>query len=161
MRDDDFEALYAEHAEGLFSFLAYRTGDRSLAEDLLADTFERALRHRRRFDLRRGSRKTWLYAIAVNVLRDHLRRRAVEAGANEQSDRLAPVRSLETDAVENRDLVSRALEALSSEEREAIALRFGADLSLPEMAKLLGEPLTTMEGRVYRALRKLRDPLGG
>ena len=55
MRDDEFERLYAAEAAGLFSFLAYRTGDRALAEDLLADAFERALRARRRFDRRRGS----------------------------------------------------------------------------------------------------------
>jgi RNA polymerase sigma-70 factor, ECF subfamily len=55
--------------------------------------------------------------------------------------------------------VQRALAALSDEEREAISLRFGADLTVPEMAKVLGEPLTTIEGRVYRALRKLRGEL--
>jgi RNA polymerase sigma-70 factor (ECF subfamily) len=59
--------------------------------------------------------------------------------------------------VEHRDAVQRALAGLSAEEREAIALRFGADLTVPEMAKLLGQPLTTVEGRVYRALRKLRE----
>ena len=58
MRDADFERLYGQHAEPLFAFLAYRTGDRVLAEDLLADTFERALRARRRFDRRRGSEKS-------------------------------------------------------------------------------------------------------
>ena len=59
--------------------------------------------------------------------------------------------------VEHRDELGRALATLSAEEREAIALRFGADLTVPEIAKLLGEPLTTVEGRVYRALRKLRQ----
>ena len=54
MRDDEFERLYEAEAQGLFGFLAYRTGDRALAEDLLADTFERALRKRRGFDRRRG-----------------------------------------------------------------------------------------------------------
>ena len=85
MRDDDFERLYAAEAAGLFAFLAYRTGDRALAEDLLADAFERALRARRRFDRRRGSQKTWLYAIALNLLRDHARRQAAEARALERS----------------------------------------------------------------------------
>src|SRR6478736_4381522 len=84
MRDEDFERLYAAEAAGLFSFLAYRTGDRALAEDLLGDAFERALRARRRFDRRRGSEKTWLYAIALNVLRDHARRDAVRARAAAQ-----------------------------------------------------------------------------
>ena len=52
------------------------------------------------------------------------------------------------------------MSGLSAEEREAIALRFGAGLTVPEMATVLGEPLTTVEGRVYRALRKLRETLG-
>ena len=46
------------------------------------------------------------------------------------------------------------------EEREAIALRFGGDLTVPEIAKLLKQPLPRIEGRVYRSLRKLRDELG-
>ena len=84
MRDEAFERLYAEHAQALFGFLSYRTGDRALAEDLLADTFERALRARRRFDRRKASEKTWLYAIALNCLRDHARRRASEGRALER-----------------------------------------------------------------------------
>src|ERR671915_2159402 len=85
MRQDEFERLYEEHAQGLLGFLAYRTGDRALAEDLLADTFERVLRARRRFDPRRGSRKTWLYSIALNRLRDQLRRREAEGRALERA----------------------------------------------------------------------------
>jgi RNA polymerase sigma factor (sigma-70 family) len=155
MRDDDFERLYEREAQGLFGFLAYRTGDRGLAEDLLADTFERALRGRRGFDRRRGSERTWLYAIALNVLRDHARRAAAEGRAVERLDREQAAGDME--AVEDRDLVQRALAGLAEEEREALALRFGADLTVPEIAKLLGLPLTTVEGRVYRALRKLRE----
>jgi RNA polymerase sigma factor (sigma-70 family) len=160
MRDDEFERLYAAEAPGLFSFLAYRTGDRALAEDLLADAFERALRSRTRFDRRRGSQKTWLYAIALNVLRDHARRAAAEARAVERSGATEEREDAGLEQVEHRDTVQRALAALSAEEREAVALRFGADLTVPEMARVLGEPLTTVEGRVYRALRKLRGELG-
>jgi RNA polymerase sigma factor (sigma-70 family) len=157
MRDDEFERLYAAEAQGLFAFLAYRTGDRALAEDLLADAFERALRSRRRFDRRRGSEKTWLYAIALNLLRDHMRRAAAEGRALGRVDE--PSIPDELAGVERREALNRALAGLSPEEREAIALRFGADLSVPEMARVLGEPLTTVEGRVYRALRKLRERL--
>jgi RNA polymerase sigma factor (sigma-70 family) len=159
LRDDQFERLYAAEAQGLFAFLAYRTGDRTLAEDLLADAFERALRSRVRYDRRRGSEKTWLYAIALNLLRDHARRAAAEGRALERAD--VPGGSPDPFAgVEARDELGRALAVLSAEEREAISLRFGADLTVPEMAEVLGEPLTTVEGRVYRALRKLREALG-
>lgn len=159
MRRRDFERLYAEHAGPLFGFLAYRTGHRQLAEDLLADTFERALLRRRRFDPRRGSEKSWLYAIALNLLRDHARRAAVEERALERVD-AAPAEVTEpATVVEDRDAVARAMTVLGDAEREAIALRFGGGLTLPEIARTCGEPLTTVEGRVYRALRKLRAQL--
>ena len=160
MRDERFERLYAEHAQALFGFLSYRTGDRALAEDLLADTFERALRARRRFDPRKGSEKAWLYTIAVNCLRDQARRRATEARALERvGSGPDPESTRALESLPDRDLIGRALRILSDEEREAIALRFGADLSVPEIAKLTGANLTTAEGRVYRALRKMRETM--
>jgi RNA polymerase sigma factor (sigma-70 family) len=159
MRDVDFERLYAAEAKGLFAFLAYRTGDRSLAEDLLADTFERALRKRVRFDRRRGSEKTWLYAIALNLLRDNARRAGAEDRALERVGGRSQAAPDPFAGIEHRDELNRALATLSGEEREAIALRFGAELTVPEIAAVLGEPLTTVEGRVYRALRKLRGAL--
>src|SRR5687767_430486 len=157
MRDEDFERLYGEHAEPLFGFLVYRTGDRAVAEDVLADTFERVLRARRPFDPRKASEKTWLYTIAINVLRDRIRRSAAEGRALERIDN--PEAEPSASDLEARDELRRALQVLSDEEREAIALRFGADLTVPEIAKLKRERLTTVEGRVYRALRKLRDEL--
>jgi RNA polymerase sigma-70 factor (ECF subfamily) len=160
MRDQDFEQLYQEHAQALYGFLAYRTGNPALAEDLLADTFEKALRSRRRFDPRRGSRKTWLYSIALNALRDHLRR---SAAAGRATERLAvggePAVESPEDAFAHRDELMQALGRLSDEEREVVALRYGADMTVPEIAKVKGEKLTTIEGRVYRALRKLRGEL--
>jgi RNA polymerase sigma-70 factor (ECF subfamily) len=162
MRDEHFDRLYDDHAQPLFGFLVYRTGDRALAEDLLAETFEHALRGRRWFDRRRGSEKTWLYAIALNCLRDHGRRRAAEGRALERAAALedGPDTEHAFSAIESRDDVTRALASLTDEEREAIALRYGADLTVPEIAKLTNERLTTVEGRVYRALRKLRVHLG-
>ena len=156
MKDEEFERLYTEEAQGLFAFLAYRTGDRPLAEDLLADAFERALKGR--FNPRKGSAKTWLYSIALNLLRDHLRRAAAEGRAYERVE--APATGDAFADFEARDEILRAMATLSAEEREAIALRFGAALTVPEMAAILGQPLTTVEGRVYRALRKLREALG-
>ena len=58
-----------------------------------------------------------------------------------------------------RDALRHALDTLSEEEREAIALRYGADLTVVEIARLVGENEATAEGRVYRALRKLREAL--
>jgi RNA polymerase sigma-70 factor (ECF subfamily) len=158
MRDADFERLYEAEAQSVYGFLAYRTGDRALAEDLLADTFERALRSRRRYDAAKGTHRSWLYAIALNLLRDHARRSAAESRAVERVG-VPEGGPSGFGAVEDREALRRAMETLADEEREAIALRFGADMTVPEIAAVLGQPLTTVEGRVYRALRKLRERL--
>jgi RNA polymerase sigma-70 factor, ECF subfamily len=158
--EEKFEELYAEHAPGLFGFLVYRTGDRGLAEDLVADTFERALRGRRLFDRRRASEKTWLYTIALNALRDHGRRRNAEGRALERHrPAVLPGGEPAAEIVDQHTDLQRALRCLSVPEQEAIALRFGADMTVPEIAELQRERLTTIEGRVYRALRKLREEL--
>jgi RNA polymerase sigma factor (sigma-70 family) len=161
MRQDAFERLFEEHGGRLFSFLVYRTGDRALAEDLLADTFERVLRSRARFDPRRGSERRWLYTIALNLLRDHARRRTHEdrvlqtvgAGAVPHGP------DAELAGVEAREGLHRAMATLSEPEREVLALRFGADLKLRDVARIVGDGESAVEGRIYRALRKLRDEL--
>jgi len=161
VKRDDFERLYEAHAQPLLGFLFYRTGDRALAEDILADTFERVYSARRSFNRRKASEKTWLYTIALNCLRDQHRRAQAEVRALERAGPGGEVSRNDSvsERVEARDALSRALVALSEEEREAVSLRYGADLTLPEIAKVKGEKLTTVEGRVYRALRKLREEL--
>lgn len=159
MRSADFERLYAAHAQGLFGFIAYRTGDRALAEELVAETFERALRGRRGFDRRKASEKTWLYTIALNCLRDRARRSQVEAKALERVAAATPARPDDIGRSDERDELARAMGELSPEERAVVALRFGGDLTVPEVARTLHLPLTTVEGRLYRALGKLRDRL--
>jgi RNA polymerase sigma-70 factor (ECF subfamily) len=162
-KDDFFERLYEDHAAALLSYLVYRTGNITLAEDILADTFERVLTARRPFVRREATERTWLYTIAMNRLRDVTRRQGAEERALERVDALGRAGSAQganVDTVERRDLIQRALKVLPDDEQEALALRYGADLSLREIAQLTGERQTTVEGRVYRGLRHLREELG-
>jgi RNA polymerase sigma-70 factor (ECF subfamily) len=154
------QALYEAHARSIFSFLAFRSGDRALAEDLLSDTFERAMRARRMPMRRPASEKAWLFRIALNLLRDHARRSHAENRA--LSSVAAAGASATDDAVERvdlRDAVREGLATLSSEEQHALALRFGAGLTVPEIARVTNEPLPRVESRVYRSLQKLRPLL--
>lgn len=156
----DLERLFAEHAQALFGFLAYRTGDPTIAEDILGDTFERAVRSYRRFDARKGSETTWLYTVALNCLRDHLRKRKAEHHALERAHEGG--RESVDDAFEHyqyKDLLIRGLATLDAGEREVLALRFGADLRLEDIAKVTGQPQTTVHSRLYAGLRKLRATL--
>lgn len=163
MRRSDFDRLYQENAPSVFAFVVYRVADRATAEDLVADVFEKALRSRGRFDPRRGSEATWLYAIAINVVRDHARRGGAERRAldrlREQRPHGTPADGEIATRVAQRDELQRALAYLSDDEREALALRYGAGLTVKQIARATGESETTADGRVHRGLRKLRDTI--
>jgi RNA polymerase sigma-70 factor (ECF subfamily) len=153
-----FARVYSDHVWRVYGFFAYRLRDRGTAEDLTQATFERALRAWSRFDPRRGSEATWLITIARNLLIDHLRR--------DRSDRLAPIDEdlLPTVAgPEERSTTSAellgALWQLSDRDREVVALRYGGDLTGPEIASMLGLSLANVQQILSRSLRKLRQLL--
>jgi RNA polymerase sigma-70 factor (ECF subfamily) len=156
----ELERLFAEHSQAVYGFLVYRVGDATVAEDLLGDTFERVVRSRRRFDARKGSEQAWIYTIALNCLRDHLRRRKAEGEALE---RLSADGARSQDDVADRlhehDALFRHLDQLHPREREVIALRYGADLRLEDIATVTGKRLSTVRGRLYSALERLRAAL--
>lgn len=157
---DDIARLFADRGQAVYGFIAYRVADPSTAEELLGDTFERALRNRRHFDPEKGSVTTWLYAIALNCVRDHARRADVERRALERSE--AGAAAWVDDAATrtgDRDELLRGLEQLDGGEREILALRFGADLRLREIAGVTGLPPSTVQARLYAGLRKLRAAL--
>ena len=72
-RSASFAATAEEHLDDVYAYLVYLTRDRSLAEDLAADTFEKALKHWRRFDPARAGARTWLCQIARTPALDWFR----------------------------------------------------------------------------------------
>lgn len=156
--DGDFARVYDEHLWYIYGFLAYRTRDRDLAEDLTQTTFERALRAWPRFDPRRASERTWLLAIARNLLTDHHRRERAEPSA-EIDERLLPLTEGPETAQALWPELADALQQLGEREREVIALRFGADLSGPDIAEMTGLSLANVQQILSRSLRRLRSLL--
>lgn len=154
----DFARVYETQVWRVYAFLAYRVADRQSAEDLTQMTFERALRAWGRFDPRRASESTWLVAIARNLLIDHHRRdrsgqlQAIEEGV------LPAVAGPEELQGASAELIS-ALEQLTDRDREVIGLRFGAELTGPEIAAILDLSLANVQQILSRSLRKLRTLL--
>ncbi|MCW3069402.1 MAG: polymerase, sigma-24 subunit, subfamily [Solirubrobacterales bacterium] len=150
------ERLYAESREDLYAYLASLLGDRTLAEDVTALAFERAFRRRRLFNPRRGSERAWLFGIARNAALDELRRRGRSAAL---AGDLAAEESSREDHLEGvlrRTMVQVALGVLSARERELIALKFHAELSNPEIARVLGVSESNAGTMLHRAITKLR-----
>lgn len=160
-----FADLYDEHIWRVYGFLSYRLASRDDAEDLTQQTFERALRAWERFDPRRASAATWLLTIARNLLIDHYRQdRSGLAERVEDADaqgKLGSVSPLEkTPGVGLEPKLAAALEELEARERELIALRFGGDLTGPEIAELTGLSVANVQQILSRSLRRLRARLG-
>lgn len=154
--------LFDEHVWDVYGFVAYRLGDRADAEDVTQQTFERALKAWRRFDPRRAQPKTWLLAIARNLLTDHYRRdrsrlhrHLGEGGVGE--DQLPAQEGPEAGGVSPE--LAAALATLRERDREVVALRFGADLRGPEIAELLDLSLANVQQILSRSMRRLRAAL--
>ena len=155
-RPREFADVYAHHVRRVYGFFGYRVTTREEAEDLTQQTFERALRAWARFDPGRASALTWLLTIARNLLIDHYR----QAGANRQVALDGVEHPLE-DAVSERGVgvspeLERALAMLSDRDRELVALRYGGDLTGPEIAALTGLSLANVQQILSRSLRRLR-----
>lgn len=150
-----FATTAEEHLDDVYAYLVYLTRDRSLAEDLVADTFEKALRSWRRFDARRGSARTWLCQIARTTALDWFR---AEERRHRREERAAPPEHVDASFAEglSPDLET-ALAELSAAEREVIALRILLELDGDEVARVLGISPTAVSTRLSRALKKLEE----
>jgi len=163
--DGSFAAVYDQHVDSVYGYLGYRVVSAADAEDLTQATFERALAAWRRFDPERASPRTWLLAIAHNLLVDHHRRRSSRPREEplEDAERSEP-RGLAADASPRLGIepeLAAALALLTERERTLIALRFGGDLSGPEIAELTGHSLANVQQILSRSLRRLRRELEG
>jgi RNA polymerase sigma factor (sigma-70 family) len=142
----------------VYSFIAYRVRNRETTEDLTQATFERALHAWARFDARRASESTWLLAIARNLLIDHHRRDRSSLVGRIQ-DHAEPAVAGPEERMGGLPELTEALEQLSDRDQEVVALRFGGDLTGPEIAELLGLTLANVQQITSRGLRRLRELL--
>jgi RNA polymerase sigma-70 factor (ECF subfamily) len=157
---DELEAVYREHVSAIYGFFAYSVG-RDVAEDLTAATFERVVRSWSHFDASLAGERTWIYAIARNLLTDHLRRQRHRAGpSTDEHPALLNSLAFDEDALQRTmetDAVNRWLLQLRPREREVLALRYCADLSVPEIARCMGLTEPNVHQICSRALRRLRS----
>jgi RNA polymerase sigma-70 factor, ECF subfamily len=158
---DAFELLYHRFARPVFGLALRRLGDRMRAEDAVQETFAAIWRSAKTYRPERGAGAPWLYTVARNAIVDRSRSRsdlpaevpetpAVEPGPDERA---------ETSYVAWR--VHRALEGLSSNERDVIELAYYGELSQSEIADFLGIPLGTVKTRTRAGLGRLADLLEG
>ena len=169
--DGALNDLMERHATPIFHFLCRMLGSEDDANDLAQESFVRVYRSRDSFKLD-AKFSTWLFTIAANLARNHLRWRArhpnvsldAESPETEQSlgDALpapgdTPSAGLET--AERAAAVRAAVARLPDEMREALVLVEWEDKPVAEAAAILNVPARTIESRLYRARQLLRERL--
>jgi RNA polymerase sigma-70 factor (ECF subfamily) len=160
------EAAGLAHIDGLFSYAVVLTRNRSDAEDLVQETYVRAIGAMGR--LRENSNvKSWLFTILRNIWLNQLRQRrmsptmsdlAAEEGATDAFVKGDDPHSLFVRGVE-REQVRHAIRQLPVDFREVILLREFEELSYEEIAAVLDCPAGTVMSRLARARSKLRTLL--
>lgn len=155
-----FGYVYDGFVKKLYDYAFFRTKDKQIAEDIVSDTFIKALEHITSFDSKKGTAASWLYRIARNTLVDHYRARQKTASLPEEYD-VVDTSDLKV-SIENKDMLHKvegALQKLSEKEREIIILRVWDELSYKEIAEVLGKSESSLKMAASRALKSLRKEL--
>jgi RNA polymerase sigma-70 factor (ECF subfamily) len=152
---ESFAELYRRTFPRVYAYVASLLRDRSAAEEVTAQAFERAYRRRSSYRPGRGPVDAWLFGIARNAALDELRRRGRSARFEEE----VPVAEAADDLGEGllrRATVRAALASLEPRERDLIALKFAGGLSNAEIARVLGMSESNAGTRLHRTIEKLR-----
>jgi len=162
---EHFTVLFRRHAPHIQRYVTRRLGA-DAADDIVAETFLLAFRHRDRYDPARADARPWLYGIATHLIGRHRRAevRQYRALARTGAD---PVTEPFTDRVDDRvsaghasKQVAAALARLPADARDTLLLAAWTSLSYEEIADALGVPVGTVRSRLSRARGKLRQALG-
>ena len=155
---DRLTVLYTTHYRGLVRLAAYLTGDRDNAEEVVQDAYVKVLgRWGRVRDLDKG--EAYLRQAVVNLSRSRMRHLVV---VERKAPAAAPdIASAETGALAqlDRDAVVAALAALPRRQREAVVLRYYADLSEAQTAHAMGISAGAVKSHTSRAMAALRHLL--
>jgi len=163
---DALAELFLRYNERVFRLVYLVTHSRQDAQDITQEAFIHVIKALRAFDPRKGTFETWLYAIAVNLARDHLRRQkrlfsswhlleesVVCPGSRDEPEHV----SLEN---ERQHAIWQAVNELEEKQRLAVILRYYLDLSCAEIAQILRCPEGTVYSRLYYARLALEKRLG-
>ena len=156
MRDDELERLFRTYHAPLVRYLTRRLGDRDWAEEVAQETFLRALRQDAL-----ASERSWLFAVATNLVRDAARRserqrRHLALLAGEERGAVVEPHSLSLERAEDAALARKAVDALAERDRLALLMR-EEGLNYDEIAAALSLSAGSIGTTLARARRRLAE----
>lgn len=161
-----FARLYRRHYDAIFRYCVHRLFDRAAAEDVTSGVFLKVVQG---LDAFRGDDRDferWLWRIATNASNEYLRRGSRRSAllamlAEERKRQQAQVPRDEADAAERSAMVKQALLTLKPRYQAVVTLHFAEQLSIAEVAGVVGASQATVRSQLSRALKQLRRKLEG
>ena len=161
-RDQEaFTQLYEQHFDRIYRYVALRIGDKIEAEDMTQQVFINALRSISSFKWKGIPFSAWLFRIAHNQVVDYLRKKAKRAtiplDESQASSDINPQLM-----AEHRLDIERLLSAtkhLTEAQREVVSLRFAGELSIAQVAKVMGKSEGAVKALQHSAIVALRKTL--
>ena len=159
-----WRAIVSEFSPRIFGLLKAQCRDADLAEELTQSVFV-TLAEKLAAYTEQGQFESWIFRVAINRLRDEMRRRTRHAKPMAQEtlseiEEGAAGSGYRTIEPEQILVLERAMDELSTADREIVDLRHTAGLSFKQIASLLEEPVGTLLARHHRALARLRETIG-
>jgi RNA polymerase sigma-70 factor (ECF subfamily) len=165
-RQLDPEALAHIHETyyaSIFRYVAFRVGDHTTAEDLTSEVFTRLLTALHDKTAPQNTIRGWLYGVAARVVNDH-HRKAYRAPQVELDETLISADHDPADIVDRKltqESVKRAMQDLTEEQRHVLSLRFGSDMTIQDVARVLGKSegaVKQLQARAVAALARKLSP---
>ncbi len=155
---DNFRRLYIEHGPRALGFFLRMTGyDQELARDLTQDLFMRLWARRDSYDFDKPFR-TWMFAVANNMLKNEYRHKTVVMEYADSLDDNEP--TTESNVIERQELsqmIQDAVQRLPQQQKAVFMLRYEEELKVSEIAKICDIPEGTVKSRLYSALTAVRN----
>jgi RNA polymerase sigma-70 factor (ECF subfamily) len=156
-----FGPLYERYVDAIYSYAWHRLGDKVAAEDIVSETFHKALENIHTYEWRGVAFSAWLYRIASNAIATRFRKEQPMRGEEELEhvQGLEPGPDVMVTRSEGIAELLAAVRALPAEQQQVILLRFGQDLRNKEIALIMLRSEGAVKALLHRALGALRRRL--
>jgi RNA polymerase sigma-70 factor (ECF subfamily) len=151
-----FAELYERYFNRVYAFALTRTGNRTAAEDVSAETFRRALQNLSKFEWRDVPFSAWLFRIAANVAADFSRQTAHQSPLDDLPDEQTPSWETDMTEIEERARLFALLKRLQKDQQRVVIMRFAQERSSREIAQAIGRSEAAVKALQFRALQNLR-----
>ena len=153
-----FEDLVNDHKDMVFNLLFRLTGDYHLSQDLFQETFIKVYRNMNTFQSR-SKPSTWIYSIAVNVFRDHSRKRHPWLQAEGESTPAIDEGNPETQLIRSleKEEIQKRIKDLRESIRIPLVLYYIEGLTVQQISEITGRSPSDIKVSLHRARKKLRQ----